>query len=92
MSKIALGWHPSETWSAFSTADAVLCGLMTVPSTQPRPHPCSGHSLDTVPVCPQGRTAAERLHARALTRLPAPSQVLLDFLWVCIIDDSNFPY
>lgn len=60
----------------------------------PRPHPCSGPCLDTVPVCPQGRTAAEclREHVCWLTRLLSPSRVFLDFLWVCIIDDGNFPY
>lgn len=80
-----MGWHQSETWSGFSV-DWQPC---PPPGPLPRPHPCSGHSPDTVPVCPQGLTAAECLCACALTRLPAPTQVFLDFLWVCIIDDSN---
>lgn len=28
----------------------------------------------------------------ALTRLLAPSQVFLNFLWVCLTNDSHFPY
>lgn len=66
------------------------------------PPPCPGHSLDTVPICLQGALElteqgvswdTQQLNVWVLcAHLKIKPEALGDFLWVCVIDDGNFPY
>lgn len=88
-----------------------MLGLMIASSGHPPglAPPSGGHSLDTVPLCPQGaRELTEQgvsqehrsgrmsgLHDHTSVccpRLKIKHKVFGGFLWVCIINDGNFPY